>query len=93
MTEKIERARRNAQRALDAYQATPGADPDPLAAVGDLITDLMHLADELGRNATPSDVGYDFTDPSRETAGAYCHRIAADHHQHESDPANAHEHV
>jgi hypothetical protein len=50
MTEKNERSRQHAQAALDAYRAAHtrrNADSDDVAAIGDLIVDLLHLADAL----------------------------------------------
>lgn len=47
MHEKLERSRTNARRALRAYREAPGVDPDDIAAIGDLIVDLLHLADSL----------------------------------------------
>jgi hypothetical protein len=99
MAKKVKRGRQHARAALHGYRSAIVTDPragnpdsDELALLGDLLADLLHLADEIGRNATPGD-GYDFTDPSRESAAAYSLRVAESHYRYESDPANADEAV
>lgn len=47
MAEKVEQGRANARLALDAYRATGRQDPDDAACIGDLIADLLHLAEGL----------------------------------------------
>lgn len=44
MRDKILTGRMNAARALEAYRASGGQDPSDAAAIGDLIADLLHLA-------------------------------------------------
>jgi hypothetical protein len=92
IAQKIETSRANARIALDAYRATGDQDPDDLTLLGDLIADLMHLADEFGATEPFGD-GLDFTDPTREWAGSYVQRLAAEHYDHERNPDHADEEV
>lgn len=78
MSEKVERSRANARVALDAYRATGNHDADDLAAIGDLIADLLHLADDLADGRRGWVV---------QPAGLV--ESALRHHDYESDPANA----
>lgn len=91
MAEKNERSRAHARAALEAYRAahTPAADgsprtadPDDLAAIGDLIADLLHLADELD----PGDGMHTFGGANSQLA-----YTALTAYEHEADPANANE--
>jgi hypothetical protein len=52
MTEKLGTSRVNARVALAAYMATEGQDTDEAAALGDLIADLAHLADDVGERGS-----------------------------------------
>lgn len=81
MHEKIERSRANAQRALDAYRESGAVDPDDQAAIGDLIADLLHLADYV-----------EVDGPVRDSADLIAFR-AIDEYAHEVNPANANDHV
>lgn len=54
-TKKIAVSRKNARVALDAYLATEGQDSDEVAAIGDLIADLCHLADALATDSPNGD--------------------------------------
>lgn len=74
MRERIERGRVNARAALAAYQETDGADPDEYAALGDLLADLLHLADEIDTD---------------DDATANTFERAWSHYTYETDPANA----
>lgn len=78
MTQKVEKSRVNARIALEAYRATGGQDEDNETCIGDLIADLLHLAEDVG--VLPSDVG-------RFVAGA------VNHYEYESDPDNAEDSV
>lgn len=82
MREKIKRCRVNARVALDAYMATPGQDNDATAALGDLIADLLHLADQL-------DPGDGFGLPAHLQTGY----AAVETYRYEADPENADEEV
>ena len=66
--EKVALSRANARLALDRYHARPGAD-EYLVDLGDLIGDLLHLADEL--------------DP--ENGGEATLRLAVGHYRDERD--------
>ena len=87
MTEKMQRSRLHAQNALDAYRACGGQDDDDVTAIGDLIADLLHLAQDVlegdGNSAAASRI---------ETMTALVNR-ALDHYVYESDPAHAGEEV
>jgi len=87
MTDKIAGSRRRAAVALAAYReahdAERIADPDDQAAIRDLIVDLLHL--NAGRSGQP--------EHNRYIAAQSVTRVALDEFEHESDPANAHEHV
>lgn len=48
--ERIARSRENARTALDVYHGREGAD-EYLTDLGDLVTDLLHLADELDEDS------------------------------------------
>lgn len=54
MREKVEQGRANAQVALDAYYTTGNQDDDEVAAIRDLIEDLLHLAESKG--VTPAEM-------------------------------------
>lgn len=77
-----------AERARQAFAASPHfvENNDDLTNLYDLVCDLGHLADALARedpsllDDTP---GFDTTDPTRETLGAYVHRLGAWHYSEE----------
>lgn len=80
MAEKVERSRAHALVALDAYRSTGNHDPDDLAAIGDLIADLLHLA-----AAEPRDLDGGWITPEGLV------ERALSNYDHESDPRNAEE--
>jgi hypothetical protein len=82
MGEKVERSRVQARVALDAYRSTGNHDEDDLAAIGDLIADLLHLAGSLadGRNGW-----------TVRPAGLV--ERALTHYDYEADPVNRAEEV
>lgn len=69
-SKKIGTSRENARTALAAYMATEGQDSDELAAAGDLIADLCHLADALGSGPPPF---------AEDSWGEYAARVALEH--------------
>lgn len=48
MRQKLQRSRTHARAALEAYRSFGGQDTDDVAAIGDLICDLLHLAESAG---------------------------------------------
>lgn len=98
MREKNERSRTHAAAALTAYRAAhvePGpegwrvsiADPDDVAAIGDLIADLLHLADVKIAEANAEE-GTEVAWDGAISASGVAER-AIEHYDHERDPANA----
>lgn len=81
MAEKVEQGRANARLALDAYRSTGRQDPDDSACIGDLIADLLHLAEEVALD-----------DPEALAPAALAER-AQDHYEYESNPHHSNEEV
>lgn len=53
MRQKLQRSRRDASAALETYRSFGGQDTDDVAAIGDLICDLLHLAEAAGADDVP----------------------------------------
>lgn len=77
LADKVGQSRTNARVALEAYRATGGQDDDDGACIGDLLTDLLHLADEVGTR---------YGDPLE--SGELLERAERDY-SYERDPAHA----
>ena len=68
-----------AARGSRAYESLAHDDNDTVTNVADLICDLLHFADAT--DDKPSGPGYDFADPTRESAGNYAARLALLHYE------------
>ena len=91
MTEKVAQSRENAAVALEAYRATGGQDPDDLTCIGDLLADLLHLAEAKYAEAEAEEECEVAVDGQVTPAGlAY---RAIEHWEYESDPEHADEGV
>jgi hypothetical protein len=89
IAEKNVTGRENARRALDAYRATGGQDPDDVVAIQDLIADLLHLADEAIKTAVAEE-GCEVAWDGNVTVVGIAYRAFSDY-EYEADPANADE--
>ena len=74
-----------AERGREAFLSVEHDDNDTLTNIYDLISDLLHFADAAPK---PHGAGYDFTDPTRESAGAYAARMALMHYEAEVNEAS-----
>lgn len=91
MAEKVERSKKHAAAALAAYRESydeQGApDPDDVAAIGDLIADLCHLAADRMQAAEAEEGCEVAWDGAVSVHGLVLTQL--DHFDYERDPANA----
>lgn len=100
MTEKVKLNRERAQVALDAYMTYDNPEgfdhshEDALTEIGDLLADLLHLADAKWNEAEAEYAGgnVEVAIDGRVTATGLMDR-AFDHYTYERDPAHADEEV